>query len=257
MQTAYLPLSYGLTWLLQGWAIFKKQPMAMLFWSLMTSLLINISYLIPIIGQLALIIGTPALSFIALNACLQIERGKPILANMWLAPLKKPEIRAALFRLGFVYLLFCLLAGFLSVLPFTNSIMQSMSESSIDPVQLMAAVRAPFILFGVLYLGVSILFWHAPALMGWYQIPLKKALFYSMIACWRNKGALILFGVCWAVIYFSMQFVVDYLVANVGDASWVYFLFTPLNLLMIAVLYSSFYPIYRSVLGQKNTPVLP
>lgn len=253
MQAAHLPMSYGWAWLIQGWAIFKQQPMAMLFWSLMTSLLINISYLIPLLGQLALIVATPALGFIALNACLNIERGKAILPNMWLLPLKKKETRAALLRLGVVYLGFCLLAGFVSVLPFTKSIMAAMSGETLEPMQMMAAVRAPFILFGILYLGISILFWHAPALMGWYQIPLKKALFYSMVACWRNKGALILFGVVWAAIYFALQFVADALLTTL-DPSWAYFLLMPLNLLMMAVLYSNFYPIFRSIFGQNNPP---
>lgn len=257
MQAARLPISYGWVWIIQGWALFKRQPMAMLFWSLMTSLLINLSYLIPVLGQLTLIAATPALGFIALNACRHIENNESILPKMWLAPLKNAKVKIAMLHLGLVYLLFCFVAGFIAVLPFTNGIMEAMAGNDINPADLIAAVRAPFILFGILYLGITVLFWFAPPLMAWHQIPLKKALFYSMVSCWRNKGALILFGVCWAIIYFSMQFVVDYLVASVTDSSWIYFLFTPLNLLMIAVLYSSFYPIYRSVLGQKNTPVLP
>lgn len=251
MQAARLPMSSGIAWLLEGWALFKRQPMAMLFWSLMTSLLINISYIIPVLGQLVLIVATPTLGFIALNACLNIARDEPIKLNMWLAPLKKPETKNAMLRLGVVYLLFCILAGFISVLPFTDSIMQAMSADELEPIQVMAAVRMPMILFGVLYLGISILFWHAPALMGWYQIPLKKALFYSMVACWRNKGALVVFGLCWGAIYAALQFIANVLVSSI-DPTWAYFLLTPLNLLMMAVLYSNFYPIFRSIFAPNN-----
>ena len=251
MQAARLPMTYGWAWLLQGWALFKRQPMAMLFWSLMTSLLININYLIPILGPVALIVATPTLGFIALNACLQIERNQTMQLGMWLAPLKNPDVKKAMLRLGFAYFVCCLVAGFLAVLPFSNSIMTAMSGDELNPAEVMNAVRAPFFLFGFFYLGISILFWHAPALMGWHQIPLKKALFYSMVACWRNKGAFVVFGVCWAVIYIALQFVADALVSLLG-AALVHFLLTPLNLLMMAVLYSSFYSIYRSVFGQNN-----
>lgn len=253
MQAARLPMSYGWAWLLQGWALFKRQPMAMLFWSLMTSLLINISYIIPILGQLALIMATPTLGFIALNACLHIARDEPIKPGMWLAPLKKPETKKAMLRLGLIYLLCCIVAGFLSVLPFSDSIMQAMSGEDLDAVQVMAAVRMPLILFGILYLGISILFWHAPALMGWYQLSLKKALFYSMVACWRNKGPLVVFGICWGAIYAALQFIASGLVSTM-DSTWAYFLLTPLNLLMMAVLYSNFYPIFRSIFGPNNPP---
>lgn len=251
MQAAHLPVSYGWAWLLQGWTLFKRQPMDMLFWSLMTSLLININHLVPILGQIALIIATPTLGFIALNACWHIERNEKMQLAMWLAPLKKPEVKKAMWRLGLVYFICCLLAGFIAVLPFSDSIMQAMSSEELNPVEIMAAVRAPFFVFGILYVGISVLFWHAPALMGWHQIPLKKALFYSMVACWRNKGALILFGLAWAAIYIALQFLADGLLIVFG-ASLAHFLITPINLLMMAVLYSSFYPIYRSIFGQNN-----
>lgn len=251
MQAAYLPIRYGWAWSLQGWALFKRQPMAMLFWSLMTSLLINLNYLIPIIGQIALITITPALGFIALNACLHLERNEPMQLGMWLAPLRNPRIKSALLRLGFTYLLFCIIAGFISVLPFVSDIM--LAADSLNAEQMLAAIRTPFILFGVFYLGIAVLFWHAPALMSWYDIPLKQSLFYSMVACWRNKWALIIFGVFWAAVYVAIQYLTS-VMASVFSPDIAYFLATPLNLFMMAVLYSSFYPIFRSIFGLNNPP---
>lgn len=250
MQAARLSSAYGWAWLIQGWALFKRQPMTMLFWSLMTSLLINLSYLIPIIGQMALIIATPVIGFLALNACAHIERNQPVQLNMWLQPLKSAEVKKAMFKLGLCYFLVCLAAGFIAVMPFSESLMVAMSSEEATPEQVMRAVQAPMYLFGLFYVGISILFWHAPALMGWHGIPLKKALFYSMVACWRTKGALFIFGVCWAAIYFGAQFLASAMVSVFG-ASFAYFLLTPLNLLMMAYLYSCFYPIYRSVFGQS------
>ncbi|GGE68082.1 MAG TPA: hypothetical protein K8U84_09610 [Paenalcaligenes hominis] len=250
MQAARLSAEYGWAWLVQGWALFKRQPMTMLFWSLMTSLLINLSYLIPIFGQIALIIATPAIGFIALNACVQIERNQPMQLGMWLQPLKDPNVKKAMLKLGISYFFVCLAAGFLAVMPFSQTLMDVMSRDEADPALVMQAIQAPMYLFGLFYAGISILFWHAPALMGWHGIPLKKALFYSMVACWRTKGALLIFGLCWAAIYFGAQYLAKAMVAVFGS-SFAYFLLTPLNLFMMAYLYSCFYPIYRSVFGQS------
>lgn len=251
MQAARLSASYGWAWLLQGWVLFKRQPMTMLFWSLMTSVLINLSYLIPILGQMALIIATPAIGFMALNACVHIERNQPVQLNMWLQPLKSAEVKKAMFKLGMCYFLVCLAAGFIAVMPFSQNIVEVMSAENADPEQVMRAVQAPMYLFGLFYVGISILFWHGPALMGWHAIPLKKALFYSMVACWRTKGALFIFALCWVALYFAAQFIATGLISAFGP-SFGYFLLTPLNLLMMAYLYSCFYPIYRSVFGQNT-----
>lgn len=251
MQAARLSASYGWAWLLQGWVLFKRQPMTMLFWSLMTSVLINLSYLIPILGQMALIIATPTIGFIALNACVHIERNQPVQLNMWFQPLKSAEVKKAMFKLGMCYFLVCLAAGFIAVMPFSQNIVEVMSAENADPEQVMRAVQAPMYLFGLFYVGISILFWHGPALMGWHAIPLKKALFYSMVACWRTKGALFIFALCWVALYFAAQFIATGLISAFGP-SFGYFLLTPLNLLMMAYLYSCFYPIYRSVFGQNT-----
>lgn len=251
MQAARLSASYGWAWLLQGWVLFKRQPMTMLFWSLMTSVLINLSYLIPILGQMALIIATPAIGFMALNACVHIERNQPVQLNMWFQPLKSAEVKKAMFKLGICYFLVCLAAGFIAVMPFSQNIVEVMSAENADPEQVMRAVQAPMYLFGLFYVGISILFWHGPALMGWHAIPLKKALFYSMVACWRTKGALFIFALCWVALYFAAQFIATGLISAFGP-SFGYFLLTPLNLLMMAYLYSCFYPIYRSVFGQNT-----
>lgn len=246
MQAARLPMSYGWAWIIQGWTLFKRQPMTMLFWSLMTNLLINLNYLIPIVGQIALIMATPTFGFIALNACKHIENNKPVQLNMWLEPLKPAAVKKAMLRLGFAYFIACLLAGFIAITPFTEPIMAALSAEPIDPIAINQAVQKPILFFVLLYIGISILFWHAPALMGWHQIPLKQALFYSIIACWRTKGALFIFGVCWGLSFYLLQ-QLTYLLIQQLNLSTAQFILTPLNLLFMSMLYSCLFPIYRSV----------
>jgi hypothetical protein len=48
-----------------------------------------------------------------------------------------------------------------------------------------------------LYLPVAAAFWHAPALVHWHGVSPVKSLFFSILACWKNKGALLVFGLGW------------------------------------------------------------
>ena len=47
----------------------------------------------------------------------------------------------------------------------------------------------------VLYLPLSLLFWHAPGLVHWHGVPPLKSLFFSIVACVRNLGWLGVFVV--------------------------------------------------------------
>lgn len=250
MQAAILPLSAGWRWIQDGVGIFKRQPMAMFFWSLVTGFLITVSYLIPIIGQMALITITPMLTFVTLNACRNIASGKPMQLPMWLAPLRAIDTRKRLLALGLAYLAFCIAAGFIATLPFLDSLTSAInSDGAIDERALFQAMRGPFITFGLLYVVISALFWHAPALIGWHGINMTKALFYSMVACWRNKWPFLAYGAGWAAIFFAIQ-MAGTLISGMGlSPAAVQMMLTPVNIIVAAILYCSFYPAYISVFG--------
>lgn len=258
MQAATLPITAGWNWILTGYALFMRQPLAMFFWSLVTGFLISASYLLPVIGQVLLIGATPMLTFIALSACRNIASDKRMTLGMWLQPLRNnPKVRGRLIQLGAIYLGFCMTAGFLATLPFLDSIRAAISvDGNIDEAALFAAIRGPFITFGLLYVLISALFWHAPALTGWHGIKTTQAMFYSMVACWRNKLPFLAYGAGWAAIFFALQMLGTLLISAGLSASAVQMLLTPLNLALAAILYCSFYPAYVSVFG-ANYPTYP
>lgn len=250
MQAAILPITSGWTWIQDGFKLFKRQPMAMFFWSLMTGFLITVSYLIPLFGQMALIAGTPVLTFITLCACRHVAAGRPMLLSMWLEPLRDRETRRRLFGLGLAYLAFCMMGGFLATLPFMDSLMTAINpEGVLDEHALLAAMQGPLITFGLLYVVISALFWHAPALIGWHKIQMRQALFFSMVACWRNKLPFLAYGASWAAIFFAVQMAGTFISAMGVSPSAVQILLTPVNIVVAAVLYCSFYPAYISVFG--------
>src|SRR5690606_13801751 len=112
MQAAKLPFLYGWYWIQEGMRLFRLQPAALFFWSLVTSILINLSTLFPIFGQMILIVLVPSMTFIVQNACRRIDGGQTMRLGMWLEPVKPSNVRARLIQLGLIYLLACLAAGF-------------------------------------------------------------------------------------------------------------------------------------------------
>jgi hypothetical protein len=53
----------------------------------------------------------------------------------------------------------------------------------------------------VLYLPLSLLFWHAPGLVHWHGVPPVKSLFFSLVACVRNMGAFVVYGLGWLGVF--------------------------------------------------------
>lgn len=254
MQAATLPLRFGWQWIQDGFGLFRLQPMAMIFWSLVTGLLITISYLIPLLGQMLLIILTPLLTFMTLCACRHIAAGHRMLLTMWLTPLGDTQARKRLLAVGVAYLACCLAGGFIATLPFTNSLMNAIgADGTINQLALAHAIRGPLMLFGLIYVVISALFWHAPALIGWHRVKFSQALFFSMVACWRNKWPFLLYGASWVAIFFAMHKLGLFMVASGLGANAAQLVLTPINIIVAAILYCSFYPVYASVFGYNHS----
>lgn len=248
MQAAILPIHAGWFWIQQGYRICRSQPLAMFFWSMTLGLLITFSYLIPLLGQMALIIATPSLTFMTLSACRRITDGQPMQLGMWSEPLRDANVRKRLIVLGLAYLGCCIAGGVIATVPFLDSLTVALEgQDEINELALLQAMRAPMLTFGIIYILISMLFWHAPALIGWHGVPMKQALFFSMVACWRNKWAFLLYGISWGAIFFAVQ-MAGVLLTLIGlSPAVVQLLMTPVNIAVAAVLYASFYPAYISV----------
>jgi hypothetical protein len=62
-----------------------------------------------------------------------------------------------------------------------------------------------------LYLPLSLAFWHAPALVHWHRVPPAKSLFFSFVACFKNFGALTVFGLAWVGVFIGAGIVLSLL----------------------------------------------
>jgi len=252
MQAAILPFFSGWRWIAQGYRLFLRQPMALFLWSMTTAFLILASYLIFPLGQLLLIAVTPILSFVTLNACRHVANGQALRLPMWLAPLRARHVRARLIKLGLTYLACCLTGGFLAVVPFASQLMTTIgSDGVLNAQALEQAMIGPLLVFLLCYVMISALFWHAPALIGWHDLTLPRALFFSMVACWRNKWPFLLYGLSWGGIFFAVQSITGWMLETGVSPQGVQWFTTPIHIGIAAILYCSFYPTYVSVFGAQ------
>jgi hypothetical protein len=90
-----------------------------------------------------------------------------------------------------------------------------------------------------LYLPLSMLFWHAPALVHWHGLPPVKSLFFSLVACVRNVGAFTVYGLSWLALFMAAGLLVSLLAGLAGGPGAVAALMFPVAMLMAAMFFTS------------------
>lgn len=255
MQAASLPPSTGWQWVRHGFRLFMKQPLAMFAWAMAISLLVLFATFTPPIGPLLFVALMPVITLMTLSACKHIEADRIMLPSMWPQPLTKPGVFKKLFLLGGLYGGLCLAAGLIAFLPFASTLTEGIRAASVsqDLTPFVAAIRVPLVLFSILYVIIAALFWHAPVLMAWHGLRVVQALFFSGIACWRNKWAFLVYGLAWVLVFLFIDLCAGLLVRIGLSPQLAGTLQIPFNIAAGGILYCSFYPAYTTVFGIENT----
>jgi hypothetical protein len=89
------------------------------------------------------------------------------------------------------------------------------------------------------YMPLSMMFWHAPALVHWYGMPAVKSLFFSFMACWRNLKAFGVYVVTWAVIFLVSGVLALLITSLLGNPQMMMATFMPMALMVAAMFFSS------------------
>jgi hypothetical protein len=255
MQAVALPASAGLQWINLGWYLFRRQPMALFSWAMFITLILLLATMLAPIGPMLFIVMIPCITFVTLSLSRVVHIGQKLTPALWIEPLKAPGLMRKLLVMGVIYVAICLLVGLIAFLPFAAGLSEAMrivaESQDVDP--LIQAMRTPMMIFVGLYVILAALFWYSPILVGWHSTSITQALFFSAIACWRNKWAFLTYGIAWAAIFFFVDLLVGLLVAMGISIDIAATLQVPVNILLGSVLYASFYPTYTSVFGQSDS----
>ena len=200
MKLQIVPASRGIQWVKSGIQTFFRQPLALEGLFFMFLALMSVLSLLPVIGSALALALLPGATLGLMAATREAADGKfpmpLILVTAFRAgrqQLRAMLILGALYALGFVLVLglSALIDGgkFAKLYLLGGSISAELLQDGDFQLAMVTA--------SVLYMPLSLLFWHAPALVHWHGVTPVKSLFFSFVACMRNFWAFTVYGVVW------------------------------------------------------------
>jgi hypothetical protein len=244
MKLNVVPASTGKLWVRQGIRTFWKQPIALsgLFFIFMA--VMSVSSLVPLVGSFVALALLPAATLGLMAATREVDVGK----------FPMPAILAVGFRAGKERLRDMLILGALYACCFIGvmGVSTLMDGGDFAKLYLMGGtldadtVMKPEFqnamwLSLLLYMPMSAVFWHAPALVHWHGVPATKSLFFSAVACISNWRAFLVFGLVWSAVFLSTALIITLLSGLIGDGDFAALTLLPAMLMLAAMFFASTY----------------
>jgi hypothetical protein len=236
-----VPARQGFQWALQGMRTFWKQPLAMsgLFFLFMA--LVSLVSMVPVIGGVLALVLMPAFTTGLMAASQIASEGRfPVPGTLWLALRAGPR-RVPMLQLGALY------AGGFLLLMMTSMLVDGGQFARVylagEPIrpELVQADSFQLALWVsmLLYAPLSMLFWHAPALVFWQNVSPLKSLFFSWMGCWRNKGAFAVYVLVWGTVFGAAAVTAMLAASLLGDPQMTLSIMMPLALMVAAMFFTS------------------
>jgi hypothetical protein len=244
-----VPAKTGYVWFRQGLWLFRRNPLAFLtiFFAYLFAMMV-IS-LLPVIGAVLPLLFIPGVSVGFMAASRNAVAGKPIFPTVLAEGFRAhgAQVARQLLLLGLLYIVAITCVFGVSSLADGGVLMRLMVlGGQIDDKVLASSNIALAVLVAMLaYIPVAMLFWFAPVLTAWHGIPPHKALFFSMVACWRNRGAFVLYGIIWGALAMIVSFGLTALLHALGAGAIAITVLMPASIVLTTMLYCSFYATYR------------
>ncbi|MXN73795.1 hypothetical protein GR157_03460 [Burkholderia sp. 4701] len=266
MQLIEVPAKTGYVWFRQGIWLFRRNPLAFITLFFTYLLAITLVSMVPVIGAALPLLFIPGIAVGFMAACRDTVAGKPVMPTILVDGFRSYGHVATqrLLVLGVVYVVSMVLVFAASSLvdggALFSAMMGATGETSPTPETLAAqgTVGALF-LATALYLPVAMLFWFAPVLTAWHDIPPVKAMFFSVVSCWRNRGAFTIYGLLWFGVALGTSLVLSLVLQALGAGAYALTLMMPVTIIIVTMLYCSFYATYRGCFGvqEPGAPAKP
>ena len=234
MKLNIVPARTGIQWVKLGIQTFSKQPLALagLFFMYMTAVIVVA--MVPVVGVIVGGMLVPAATLGLMAATEEATKGRFPMPSVLISAFRagRQRVRAMLI-LGVIYT-FASLA--VTTLASVLAGGRPAAEGEIDVATLLAfALHTPLFL----------MFWHAPALVHWHGVTPAKSLFFSVVACLRNFGAFLTYGMAWLAVFLGIGSAFGLVGALLGGVALARAVMMPLALLMAAMFSTSMYFTFR------------
>jgi hypothetical protein len=143
-----------------------------------------------------------------------------------------------------------------------SALMEAQASGNAKPEDIANRLADPRLRSGMLMrMGLlallSLPFWHAPALVHWGGQAALRSLFFSTVACWRNKGAFVVYSLTWIGAFLLFALVANLLFGLVGRNSFVQFIAMPASLVFSTVFYASLYFTFADCFTPSTDDAVP
>ncbi|HUG24098.1 BPSS1780 family membrane protein [Piscinibacter sp.] len=240
----------GALWVRQGFRIFLSRALGFTGLFILFMLTAQLLMLLGTVGALIAFALMPLVSLGFMVATQQALQNRFPGPSAFIEALRAgPVQRRAHLKLGLAYAVALTIVFWIGDVvggDAFQAVQQAVADGKTSPEELEPLLTDPRLRWGMLLTlagiaALSLPFWHAPALVHWGGQPWGKALFFSTMAWWRNKGALAVYALTWfgATMLFGMA--ASLLMALLGTPQLMVLLLTPAMLMISAAFYASLY----------------
>ena len=250
MQARIVAASRGVRWLGEGWQLYRAAPFGWLALVFAYWLLITVVSLVPYAGPAAAAVMVPALSVGFMAAARAAEHGTRVELRLLFDGFRQTP--APQLVLGAAYLA-CLAAVIAASSLADGGALAGMlvTGGGPDPADIESGnLGAAAATAALLYAPVMTLFWFAPPLAAWHGAPPAKALFFSAAAFLMNWRAFATYGAACLAGTFALSGAM--LLCAVALRVPPMALVTPVLIVLLPLLFASFYASYRDVFGPSR-----
>ncbi len=244
MKLNIVPASRGIQWVKLGMKTFFRQPLALAGLFFLFLAVMSILSMVPLLGNVLALVLLPGATLGLMAATAEASKGNFPMPSILISAFRagRQQLRAmltlgALYALGFLLVLGCsaLIDGgqFAKLYLIGGTMTAEMLQEGDFQMAMLVSMG--------LYVPLSLMFWHAPALVHWQGLPPVKSLFFSMVACLRNFWAFTLYSMAWMGVFLLMGLVISIIAALTGSAEMMGAVLYPAAMLMAAMFFTSIY----------------
>lgn len=249
MKLNIVPARAGLAWFNLGVRAFQQKPLALVGLVFLFFTAPSLLSMVPVLGKLLAFGMLPAATLGLMVATEEATKGNVPTPMVMLSAFRacRQQLRALLL-LGLLYALGCFVLLGLSATVDGGKVARFylLGEGITLETLYAADFQAAILVVMALLVPLSMLFWHAPALVHWHGVTPIKSLFFSLVACWRNFRAFLVYGLVWLAAVMAVNLMLSILDALINNPEIIMaVLVPPLLLMFLAVMFTSAYFSFR------------
>ncbi|HEY1611713.1 MAG TPA: BPSS1780 family membrane protein, partial [Paraburkholderia sp.] len=181
MRLIEVPAKTGYVWFRQGIWLFRRNPLAFLTLFFTYLLVMTLLSSIPFVGGLLPLILVPGVAVGFMAACRDTVAGKPVFPTILIEGFRKYGKAATkrLLTLGGAYAVAMVVVLASSALVDGGTLLRLMTIGGVLDTETLENTNVPLAMIAsmAVYVPVAMMFWFAPVLSAWHDVPPVKAMF--------------------------------------------------------------------------------